>query len=244
MFCPEGNIPLSVFKTRWEDAFDDAFNHHKIVDYVTKVENEDKDDFEYRILSEQFESYLCELETLTATSPDGISLQIDINQLFRSPKKLFFFDEEIQKIIIQNGSLDFMFVHPITFTISLAAWDNFFLKVIKSFKEKYNTGYFEGIVHNAECIKPFEGWGLSIPREVSDAALKNIPNLYPFEEKVEKRGRQRKKKARDYWQFNLKFDKEGKSWEQTIRKIKSKTGETPSPKSLRDWSESPLPPRE
>ena len=239
MFCPEGNIPLSVFRDKHINTFMEALNNnYTIIDDESAADNENLDDFEQRIELTTFESCLEKFEILTATSPsDGSSLQIDTRILENS--KFLFTDN-----IIKNVQGNFIFVHPTTFIISLAAWDNYFHELINRCKEKVTTDYFNDIEFFAENIKQFEGWSLSIPIEVSNIAIENIPTSYPFAKKIEKRGRRSLSKAREYWQYKLKFDKGSKSNEQIRREIQRKTGEAPSDKSLRDWKKSPLSPRD
>ena len=239
MFCPEGNIPLSVFRDRHMNAFDEALNNnYTIIDDLSAADNENLDDFEQRIELTTFESCIYEFEILTATSPrDGSITQIDTRILENA--RYLFADNTIKSV---HGN--FIFVHPTTFIISLAAWDNYYQKVINSLKKKVTKDYFNEVEFFAENITQFEGWSLSIPIEVSDAAIENIPTSYPFAKIIEKRGRKSLSKAREYWQYTLKFDKGSKSNEQIRREIKRATGEAPSDKSLRDWKKSPLPPRE
>ena len=225
------------------NAFMEALNNNYTVNDIFSVaDNESLDDFEQRVELIAFVVCLDKIGVFTATSPrDDSNMQID-TRILENVNDLF--PDNLAEYIIKTIQGNFIFVHPTTFIISLAAWDNYFHELINRCKEKVTTDYFNDIKFFAENIKQFEGWSLSIPIEVSNIAIENIPTSYPFAKKIEKRGRRSLSKAREYWQYKLKFDKGSKSNEQIRREIQRKTGEAPSDKSLRDWKKSPLSPRD
>ena len=68
MFCPEENIPLSVFRDKHINTFMEALNNnYTIIDDLSAADNENLDDFEQRIELTTFESCLDKFEILTAT---------------------------------------------------------------------------------------------------------------------------------------------------------------------------------
>ena len=261
MFCKDGNIPISVFYKRFIDAFFVGFDPRRLIEIELSEYETSADEYSYqlRLGMDAALTVLHECETFTATSVNGVHLRVD-PEVFLTETSSIFLEQDYEKLgalgvlgalgASERNELSFMFVHSLTFLVSLALWDEVFQPRVKRIKSEFlkiqnkDTDLFDEIEIFAKKIQPFEGWSLSISNVEATSALGKILDNYPFKEAVEKRGRRRLKKAREYWQFEMKFSRGNKSWMQVARLIKNKTNEEPSSKSLRDWRDNPLPPRD
>lgn len=258
MFCKDGNIPISVFYKHFIDAFFVDFDPRKLIEielseYETSA---NENSYQLRLGMDAALTVLHGCETFTATSVNGVHLRVD-PEIFLTEPSTIFLEQDYEKLgalgalgASERNEFSFMFVHSPTFLVSLALWDEIFQPRIKRIKSEFlkiqnkDTDLFDEIEVIAKKIQLFEGWSLSISNVEATSVLGKILDNYPFKEAVEKRGRKRLNKAREYWQFEMKFSRGNKSWMQVARLIKNKTNEEPSPKSLRDWEKNPLPPRD
>lgn len=258
MFCKEGNVPISVFHELFMDAFSDHFDSKRLTgsEYFEYEKAVDKYKYKLQLGMDAELRFLHGCETFTATSEDGVSLRID-PKIFLKETASIFLNREYEQLgalgalgAIKDNVFCFLFVHHSLFFVSVSLWDEVFQRRVKRIKtelfklQNKDNDFFDEIEIIAKKIQSFEGWSLSISNEEATSALGSILEHYPFKEVFEGRGRKSLVKAREYWQYEMEFDKGDKSWGQVANLIKNKTKEKPSPKSLRDWRESPLPPRD
>ena len=230
MFCLEGNMPLSVFKHKWEEEFNTVYDKLDIPDeiYVGKKTSVPMFDFE-ETKRLAFNTFLTGCNSIVATSPERRTISIDANQFLLDSDSIFlhenwFVSEEFKRAQLGPSMVTYLFVDDYSFCVSLSVWKHIFVPIVNEIK-KNETKYlwaieFEDMVRN---IKPFEGWSLSISIDEAKGALNKVAEYSEFYvDEVVKPGRPNTKYKRvvEVLQKNYPNGLSGKTKKEIMREHK------------------------
>ena len=81
MFCLEGNMPLSVFKHKWEEEFNTVYDKLDIPDDIIVGKETSVPMFDFEETKRlAFNTFLTGCNSIVATSPERRTISIDANQ--------------------------------------------------------------------------------------------------------------------------------------------------------------------
>jgi hypothetical protein len=199
-------------------------------------------------------NFLTDCQSTAMCGFDGTLLQPDSLGILQRIDSYWDLDWFRQELIFSD--IRFFFVDPDYFTITLGHWEKIYSEI---FELNVRDDWFD-YQFCANSASNFEGWALCISEKDNESVPDYIVEQFGLPSAVLNKdmeelgiqgrhkggGRPPLSKAKAEFS-NMNFDKGDRSWEQLSRLLEQKTGEKPSPRTLRTWMEEgrrDLPPRE